>query len=252
MNRLPAILVVALVLGGCAQLVPAPAVEPAADPAGAWARVLERFVDDAGRVDFAGMARDRADLDRFVAWVYAVSPASTPRRFPTREHALAYHLNAYNALAMYNVLERGIPQSLAGLEKVDFFVLRKLTVGGIALSLHAYENEVIRPLGEERVHFALNCMVRGCPRLPRVPFHAENLDESLAAEARRFIGEPRNVRVDPARRAVHLSGIFDLYTEDFLAVAPSLIAYINRHRAERIPEDYKVFFNPYDWTVNRQ
>lgn len=247
---LPAFLVLAL--AGCVQLVPAPQAEPASDPLGAWARVLDRFVDNAGRVDFAALSRDRAELDRFVAWVYSVSPASAPERFPTRAHVLAYHLNAYNALAMYNVIERGIPQSLAGLEKVDFFALRKLRVGGAPLSLYAYENEVIRPLGEERVHFALNCMVRGCPRLPRVPFRAEDLEERLAAETRRFIGETRNVHVEHARRAVRISEIFKFYTEDFLARTPSLVAYINRHRVPAIPEDYELTFISYDWTVNRQ
>ena len=232
--------------------MPAPQAEPATDPLAAWTRVLERFVDDAGRVDFSALARERGNLDRFVAWVYEVDPRNTPQRFPTRAHVLAYHLNASNALAMYNMLERGVPDSLAGLEKLDFFALRQLKVGGVPLTLRAYENEVIRPLGEERVHFALNCMVRGCPRLPRAPFRAEDLEERLAGEARRFLGEVRTVRVDAARRAVHFSEILDFYREDFLAKAPSLIAYVNRYRAERIPEEYEVLFIPYDWTVNRQ
>jgi hypothetical protein len=199
-----------------------------------------------------GLARERADLDSFVAWVYAVGPNNRPALFPTRSHVLAYHLNAYNALAMYNVLERGIPASLGGLEKINFFALRKLKVGAVQLSLYAYENDVIRPLGEERAHFALNCMVRGCPRLPRTPFRAADLERQLGAEAQRFLGEPRNVRLDPARRVVQLSEILKFYSEDFLAKAPSLIAYVNRYRAEKIPEDYEVAFIPYDWTVNRQ
>ena len=245
-------LLLILILEGCAQLVPAPPAEPAHEPLETWARVLGRFVDNAGRVDFAALARERGDLDRFVAWVYAVSPSSSPQRFPTRAHVLAYHLNAYNALAMYSLLERGVPQSLAGLEKVDFFVLRELKVGGVPLSLQAYENDVIRPLGEERVHFALNCMVRGCPRLPRTPFRGEDLEAQLSAETRRFLGEARNVRADAARRSVHLSAILKFYAADFLAGAPSLIAYVNRYHAQPIPLDYAVEFLPYDWTVNSQ
>ena len=234
-------------LAGCAQLVPAPQGEPASDPLAAWNRVLERFVDDAGRVDFAGLSRGRDDLDRFVSWIYVSS-----QRFAGRAHELAFHLNAYNALAMYNVLESGEPKTLAGFSKVDFFIRRKLQVRGRSISLYDYENEVIRPFGEERVHFALNCMVRGCPRLPRAPFRAEDLERMLAAETRRFLNEPRNVRVDPAGRKVHLSEILKFYDQDFLARAPSLVAYVNRYRAEQIPEDYEVAFVPYDWTVNRQ
>jgi hypothetical protein len=205
--------------------------------------VLERFVDESGRVDYAALARDRADLDRFIAWIHDTG---------IEHRALADHLNAYNALAMYNVLDRGVPDSLAGFEKLRFFVLRKFVLGGRQLSLYAYENDVIRPLGEERVHFALNCMAAGCPRLPRAPFRAETLQAELERETRRFVDEPRNVRVDTAERAVHLSEIFRFYAEEFLAKAPSLTAYVNRWRREPVPEDFRVAFIPYDWSVNRQ
>jgi hypothetical protein len=240
-------------LAACATAVPGPRVEVAAsEPADAWARVLERFVDAQGRVDFDGLARDRGDLDRYVAWVYAVGPDSAPARFPTRAHVLAYHLNAYNALAMYNVLEDGIPASLAGARKVDFFALRRLEVGGVPRSLYGYENEVIRPLGEERVHFALNCMVAGCPRLPRTPFRAQDLDAVLERETRFFFSEPRNLAVDPAGRVVRVSELLRFYPEDFLAKAPTLLAYVNRYREPPVPADYRVEFIPYDWTINRQ
>ncbi len=239
-------------LAGCAQLVPAPQREPETDRAqaeAAWERVLARFVDERGRVAFAALERERADLDRFVSWVYATGPNNRPELFPARAEVLAYHLNAYNALAMYGVLAAGGPRSLSEYGLFRFFVLRRVAVGGEAMSLYRYENAVIRPLGEERVHFALNCMAVSCPRLPRTPFRAESLEVSLAGEARRFFAEPRNVEVDPARRAVRLSAILDFYPEDFLAKAPSLAAYANRHRASPLPADYRVEFIPYDWTV---
>ena len=242
-----------VLFAGCATLVPAPAALPGpGSPQDAWARVLDRHVDDQGRVDFAGLDQDRADLDRYVDWVYRTGPNNRPDLFANREEVLAYHLNAYNALAMYNVLAAGIPDNLAGLRKLSFFYLRKVTVGGAQISLYDYENKVIRPLGEERVHFALNCMAVSCPRLPRAPFRAATLDADLTREARRFFNEPRNIEVDAAARTVRLSEILHFYPEDFLAKAPSLIAYANRYRDTPIPEDYRVGFVPYDWTINRQ
>ena len=44
----------------------------------------------------------------------------------------------------------------------------------------------------------------------------------------------------------------EFYAADFLASASSLIAYVNRYRAQPIPLDYAVEFLPYDWTVNSQ
>jgi hypothetical protein len=62
------------------------------------------------------------------------------------------------------------------------------------------ENDVIRSLGDERLHFALNCMAVACPRLPKTPFSADRLNDQLEQEARRFFGEPRNLVVDDEGR----------------------------------------------------
>ena len=223
--------------------MPAPDAVPAREPLGSWQRVLERFVDDSGRVDYRALARDRTDLDAFVAWIHVTG---------VNDRALAYHLNAYNALAMYNALERGVPDSLGGFELLRFFVLRKFQLGGEPISLYAYENDVIRKLGDARAHFALNCMALGCPRLPRAPFPALGLDAVLERETRYFLGESRNLRVDHPARTVHLSSYFDWYEEDFLAEAPTLIAYVNRYLDVPLPADYRVEYIPYDWTLNSQ
>ncbi len=246
------VLFAAALLGGCATLVPAPRVARDMDPAAAladWGRVLRRFVDDRGRVDFAGLAADREEIDRYVAFV-AATPAE---RFESGAPRLAHYVNAYNALSMYNVLESGIPATHAGFNKVRFFVLREHMIGGQRRSLYAFENDVIRPLGDPRVHFALNCSAVSCPRLPQVPFTAERLDAELDSEARRFFAESRNLRVDHAARTVWMSSILRFYQADFVpAHASDLIAYANRYAPDSVPGSYAVRFTPYDWTVANQ
>lgn len=252
--KMLASLLATLLLAGCAS-VSRPVHSPTADiapPYEAWARVLDKYVDDQGRINFAGVAKDRTDLDRFVAYVYDVGPNNQPQRFPTPEHVLAFHINAYNALAMHKVIESGIPQTLAGLKKIGFFYLGKVQVGGEPISLYDYENKVIRALNEPRIHVALNCMSIGCPRLPREPFLPEKLDQQLDREARLFYNEARNVEVNESAKLLRLSEILDFYTADFLAKAPSLAAYVNRYRRAPVPENYATEFIPYDWTINRQ
>jgi hypothetical protein len=217
-----------------------------------WTNVLMRHVDEAGKIDFAALSRERGDLDRTVAFVAANDPMSRRADFASRAARLAYYINAYNALAMHGVVDSGVPDSLGGVRKFTFFYLRTVSVGGKPMTLRGLENDVIRPIGEERIHFALNCMVVSCPRLPRAAFTADKLDKQLEAATRAFIGESRNVRADPDKHELWLSAIFKFYTEDFTAHAPSLIAYVNRYRAERIPPDFKVRFLDYDWIVNRR
>lgn len=75
-----------------------------------WGKVLSTFVNDQGAVDFHELAKSPANLNAFVDYIAKVSPESAPALFPTRESRLAYHINAYNALSMYNVIDSGIPK----------------------------------------------------------------------------------------------------------------------------------------------
>jgi hypothetical protein len=95
-----------------------------------WSTVLEQFFDEHGWVKFKALATQRSDLDSYVAWIAAVSPHNHLERFTTPHAQLAHHINAYNALSMYNILQSGSPRSLSGLAKVNFFAFRKLMVGG--------------------------------------------------------------------------------------------------------------------------
>ena len=242
----------AFLLSACTTVAPPPAapVASADEAVRAWATVLNRFVDERGEVDFAALARDRGDLDRYVRYL-----AETPlEAVPDGSVRLAHLINAYNALSMFNVIASGIPQSHAGLNKVSFFVLRRFTIGGRNLSLRAFENEVIRPYAharsDPRVHFALNCSARACPVLPRTPFSSVGLDAELERETRAFFARSDNFRVDAATRTVWLSEILDFYPEDFVPVpASSLLAYANRYAPQPALPDFTVRFTPYDWTI---
>lgn len=238
----------ALVLSACSVLIPVPPA-PVATPESAlsaYARTLERFVNDRGEVDFPALAADTRDLDLYVRHI-----AETPLvRFAGRDEKLAHLINSYNALSMFNVVASGIPESHAGLAKVEFFVRRKFVVGGEPISLYDYENRVIRPLGEPRVHFALNCSAVSCPILPRRPFSAGEIDRELEREARAFFSRPENYRPDRGERAVFLSEILRFFKEDFVPDhAKSLVEYGNRYAPHPVPADYEVRFTPYDWTV---
>lgn len=220
----------------------------------AWARLLDLHVDDRGRTDFRALSAAPGDLEHFVNAVADDGPRSRPAAFDSVHAKLAFHINAYNALAMQGVIDEGIPSDFDGFfKRAGFFRFRAVRVDGEKTNLYDYENDVIRPLGDPRVHFALNCMVRDCPRLPREAFRADTLDAALNEAAVEFLNSDRHVRPDPPRKTLWLSAIIDFYTEDF---APSerdadVIDYVNRYRAEPVPRDWRVRYLDYDWTVNQ-
>jgi hypothetical protein len=229
-----------------------PADDPLTAPAAeqAWSRVLSQHVDAQGRVDFKALAAQPADLHALVRYIAQVKATD----LPDRQAQLAHHINSYNALSMFNVIDLGIPISNASLlARYRFFIARTFTIGGERLSLFDYENKIIRAFNEPRIHWALNCSAVSCPQLPREPFEAARLNEQLDREARRFFSMPSNLRVEPSERAVYATEILSFFTEDFTPRhAPSLIDYINRYIDKPIDPSYTIRFIPYDWTIASQ
>ncbi len=252
--RLRAAVAVVLVVAGCAiesPYVPPPLIgegTPLHPPEEAWARVLKAAVAPDGRVDFNAVLANHQDLDRYVAWIYERSPERWPEFYRTPAHVVAFHVNAYNALVLYNLLQAGVPPSLSLLERKRMFENRKLLVGGQPLSLTDYR-EQIRALGEPRVHFAITRQVRSDPLLAREPYRAAILDAQLDRAARVFFGDASNVRVDKVRRRVTLSPILTDYAPDFLQAAPSLAAYAGRYLDSPLSAEYAVEFADHDWDL---
>jgi len=125
-----------------------------------WSHILREYVDESGRVDFRALEKHPEPLERYVTWIAHNGPVLSNGDVETHAERLAFYLNAYNALAMYNVLESGFDPD----QGYGFFRRSRLRIDGRYLSLHDLEEDVIRRLGEERVHFALNRMDKS--RLP--------------------------------------------------------------------------------------
>lgn len=220
-----------------------------------WQRVLDQFVDEEGRIDFTGLAKNREDLRRYVAYIGKISPETEPDLFPTREHVLTYHINTYNALALHGIIEENISDGFTSFfKRAVFFKFHSIVIAGEKTSLYDYEKKIIRPLGEPRVHFALNCMVKDCPRLPRVPFHADTLQQQLESATLEFFSKDKHLRVDNGKKQLWLSTIMKMYKEDFTGNGKNrnLIQYVNQYLEKAVPEDYQLRFIRYDWRLNYQ
>ena len=232
----------------------------------AWTEVLDKYVDDQGLVDYTGLSGDRAGLDLYLEEIGEVSPENRPDLFPGTEDRLAYWINAYNALIFQGVLARGPEEDSVwtGLVSgLNFFGLRKYTVGGRLMNLKSLEDDLIRePFNDPRIHAALNCASIGCPRLPRRAFDPATLEADLDAAMTEFVAAEGNVTVDHENRTVILSKIFDWFEKDFIRYEvevknswePKVVDYINRYRAAdaAVPVGYRVKFRSYDKRINKQ
>ena len=222
---------------------------------GSWIKILQKNVDDRGKINFKKLATDYTDLLFYLDHIAKTDPGFNPKNSKDKHQKLALHINSYNALAMYGVVFHKIPKNFNNfIDRAKFFKFTEYNIGGMHISLYDYENKIIRPMGDPRVHFALNCMVVDCPRLPNTPFIPEKLDSQLNDAAIEFLNDPKKVFVDHLKQEVMVSEILKFYEEDFVnsKQATSLLEYVNRFRKEKIPSSYKVEFFKYDWTVNGQ
>ena len=240
-----------------------------------YANVLHRFVDKRGQVDYASIKVYRDDLEIYYKGLSFYSPDSHPQLFPTDAHKLAYWINAYNAAAIKTVLKYYPVRSVADISgpvsvnflmpRSGFFLAHRIMLGGDTFSLYSLEHQVIGArFNDPRVHFALNAAVRGGPRLARVPYSADHLEEQLEDATKRFFADDRNLRVDHDTKTVYLSSILKWYKNDFVGwlertdpeSEASLLAYaelyapVEKSSDLAMAEDYTIEFVDFDWRLN--
>lgn len=246
------ILAVIALCNGCFRVVAPPAkVEPvttAGDfPYALYDAVFAEHVTSDGLIDYAAVRDDRAaKLDLFLGHIARTSPTSHPGIFPTDAHALAFYLNAYNAIAVQAVLDRPEISTVDAI-KVNFFYTTRYRIGGDKVSLYTLENGIIRKRFEDpRIHFFLNCQSASCPPFPAVAVRPETLDETLDSATRAFVQDEAHVRALPDG-SVAVSSIFKWYAGDF-GGANGILPYIRQYRDE-LPESATVTFLAYDWAL---
>jgi hypothetical protein len=200
-----------------------------------------------GIVNYPGF-QDNAGFRRYLDGV------GKPARLDGNAETLAYYINAYNALAIEGILGGLSPSSLLG--RARYFKLREWPLNGRSITLYDLEHQILRPLGEPRVHFAIVCASRSCPFLRSEAYTAEALDAQLDEQARQFVNDPFRNRFDKASRTAYLSEIFKWFGEDFRGPDGSTQQYVARYVAD--PEvaqalagdAYTVEWIAYDWNLN--
>ena len=210
-----------------------------------------------GKVDYAAIHAARA-FDPIVE-AFAKAEAPTESKAST-----AFWINAYNALTIDLVADEWPLPSIQGLDGGKVWDTRKFVVAGRSITLNEIENGILRPLGDPRVHAALNCASRSCPPLAAKAFAGATLDAQLDVQSSVWM-HTTGMAIDRERGTVALSMVFDWYGEDFAAVpgpdvpgidgeAEAAIRFAILHDPGDAPYlregRYTVKWTPYDWGVN--
>jgi hypothetical protein len=226
-----------------------PAIALATEPSwDLYAEILGRHVapgeQDGVRlnlVDYDEVARDPG----FAALVNQVRGFDV-RSLESREEKLAFYINAYNILTIQLIVDHWPLESIRDIG--NFFrgpwdIVMLENADG-ELTLDDIEHEIIRSLGEPRIHFAVNCASVSCPDLRAEPYTASRLDEQLEEQTRDFLANPgKGVTVEG--NDLRVSKLFDWYEEDFGDIA----GFVREHK-QGIEFKRIDGYLDYNWSLN--
>lgn len=224
-----------------------------------WDGLLKKYVDVHGMVNYTAWKAESADiqtLDRYLA------DLSHSNGKGTKDQQLAFWINAYNAVTIKGILREyptsSIRNHTAKLFGYNIWKNLRLVVGGKQISLDAMEHQVLRKMGEPRIHFAIVCASIGCPRLLDEAYVPERLDEQLTLNSRAFFDDSTKFRYDAVRKRFYLSPILQWFGDDFGDTGPAqlnaIAPYISDADAARGATSGKgsMSFVDYDWGLNDQ
>lgn len=201
---------------------------------------LGKYISD-GKVDYAAIKSEGITVKKLYTAIGNMNLTDADKNTKT-----AFYLNAYNIIVIQSVITNlpiAKPTDVTG-----FFDGTKHNVAGVNLTLNELENTKLRP--DARVHFALVCAAKGCPKISSEAFIPEKVEAQLNSLTKKALNDNTFIKVDDTKNIVQISKIFDWYGVDFVKSAGSAMAYINSYRDVKIPDNYKVEFYEYNWNLN--
>lgn len=209
-----------------------------------WDVLLKKHVTSSGKVNYAAMKSDLKDLEAYVT--YLESFASQDGW--TRNERLAYWINLYNAATVRLICQNYPIASITNLNGGKPWDDKIVQVGLKAYTLNDIENKIIRPVFKDaRIHFAVNCAAKSCPKIMNSAFTASALNRQLDKQTTSFINSSENnIQADK----IEISKIFDWYGSDF--ESGNIIDFLNIYSNITINKDASIVFKAYNWDLNKQ
>lgn len=197
-----------------------------------WNQLLQTYVNEKGQVNYRGwQASGEATqaLDTYLAQLTTANPNVQADRNST----LAFWINAYNAVTIKGILKEYPTTSIRNhtSETGGYNIWKNLmlTVGNGQYSLNSMEHEILRKMGEPRIHFAIVCASHSCPRLLNQAYTASDLENQLTLNTKNFFANPENLKYNQSRGSFQLSALLDWFKTDFGPTQSDQLRYLSAY-----------------------
>ena len=123
--------------------------------------------------------------------------------------------------------------------------MKWIKLGGKTYSLNQIEHEILRPVYKDpRIHFAVNCAAKSCPRLGNQAFTSSKMNNQLDKLTKDFVNNSTANTLSAS--SLQLSKIFEWYKEDF----GDLGAFIAKYADVKVDPSASISFKDYNWSLN--
>lgn len=226
-----------------------------------WNQLLQKYVNENGEVNYKGWHDSLNDVQSLDSYLAVLSTASRTAR-ATKDSTIAYWVNAYNAVTIKGILREypttSIRNHTAKLFGYNIWKNLMLNVGDTQISLNDIEHEVLRKMGEPRIHFAIVCASHSCPRLLNQAYTSADLENQLVANTKSFFANQENFTYDAPNRRFQVSSILKWFATDFGRNQSTQLKTIAPYLPTKAAQDaangnsVRVFYKTYDWSLNEQ
>jgi hypothetical protein len=200
---------------------------------------LRKYVDPNGKVNYASWLKNRTKLDAYINDMAITIPSS---KAPLAEK-MAYWINVYNANTIKLVLDNYPISSITKIDGGKPWDSRFVKAGSTFYSLNEIEKKILIAMGDPRIHFAVNCAAKSCPKLLNKAYTAENLEASLTSNTLAFLSKNEFV---VNKDKLIISKIFEWYNDDFGDVK----GWIGKKMGIDVSPKAKIIYKDYNWDLN--
>lgn len=156
--------------------------------------VLSRYVSADGEVALDKLRAKPKRLNQYLDQLAAVSPETHPDYFPARDDALAYWINAHNAIALRLILDAYPVTDLSMLSGFDDTARYRL--GGRTYSLQDIRRRIATGFPHRSMaFFALSDLTYTDPPLLNQAYEGHLLAGQLAAQTRMYFQQPGSLSI---------------------------------------------------------
>ncbi len=164
------------------------------------------------------------------------------------KYKLAFWINAYNFFTIVDVANN---YPITGMKKIGW-KNKHHEIENTLYSLDNIEHNIIRPLADPRIHFAINCASVGCPSLKAEIFDGNQIDTQLDKIVTNALKNPLHLRI--VNNKLSTTQLFKWFNKDFESGEYEGVAdFVNRFAPERLRNTHQIERNiKYDWNLNTE